>query len=464
MRDFMEQNHNNQFILIVASLASFITAFMGSSINIALPAIGKEFTIDAVLLSWISTSYLLAAAISLVPAGRLADLYGRKKIFAYGIVIFTIATLISGISYSIPLLLFSRVLTGIGVGMVFGTSVAIVTSAFPLSERGKAIGFTVSAVYLGLSMGPFIGGILTQNLGWRSIFFASVLMGVVTTFVTTFIKGEWAEARNEKMDYVGTVIYALSLSVAIYGFSLLPSIQGAGFILAGIIFILIFVFWEVKFDSPMLNVRIFRNNKGFTFSNLAALIHYSATFGITFLLSLYLQYIKDLGPQKAGIVLLSQPLVMAIFSPFAGKLSDRIEPRIIATTGMSITFLGLLIFSLLEHGTSLIFIIFNCIIIGFGYALFSSPNMNSIMSSVEKRFYGIASAMVGTMRLIGQMTSMAIAMVVFAMIIGRVEITPEYYPTFLFAVKIAFTIFTGLSFVGIFASYYRGNIRKNTNP
>jgi EmrB/QacA subfamily drug resistance transporter len=464
MRDFMEQNHNNQFILIVASLASFITAFMGSSINIALPAIGKEFTIDAVLLSWISTSYLLAAAISLVPAGRLADLYGRKKIFAYGIVIFTIATLISGISYSIPLLLFSRVLTGIGVGMVFGTSVAIVTSAFPLSERGKAIGFTVSAVYLGLSMGPFIGGILTQNLGWRSIFFASVLMGVVTTFVTTFIKGEWAEARNEKMDYVGTVIYALSLSVAIYGFSLLPSIQGAGFILAGIIFILIFVYWEVKFDSPMLNVRIFRNNKGFTFSNLAALIHYSATFGITFLLSLYLQYIKDLGPQKAGIVLLSQPLVMAIFSPFAGKLSDRIEPRIIATTGMSITFLGLLIFSLLEHGTSLIFIIFNCIIIGFGYALFSSPNMNSIMSSVEKRFYGIASAMVGTMRLIGQMTSMAIAMVVFAMIIGRVEITPEYYPTFLFAVKIAFTIFTGLSFVGIFASYYRGNIRKNTNP
>ena len=459
----MEENHNNQFILIVASLASFITAFMGSSINIALPAIGNEFNIDAVLLSWVSTSYLLAAAISLVPTGRLADLYGRKKIFAYGIVIFTIATLISAISNSISLLMVSRVLTGIGVGMVFGTSVAIVTSAFPLSERGKAIGFTVSAVYLGLSMGPFIGGILTQNFGWRSIFVASVLMGVVTTFVTSFIKGEWAEARNERMDYVGTVIYALSLSMAIYGFSLLPSIQGAGFILGGILFILIFVYWEVKFDSPMLNVRIFRNNRGFTFSNLAALIHYSSTFGITFLLSLYLQYIKDLGPQKAGAILLAQPLVMAIFSPFAGRLSDRIEPRIIATTGMSITFLGLLIFSFLNQETSLIFIIINCILVGFGYALFSSPNMNSIMSCVERRFYGIASAMVGTMRLIGQMSSMAIAMVVFAIVIGRVEITPEYYPNFLSAVKIAFTVFTALSFVGIFASYYRGNIRKNTN-
>ena len=397
----MEENHNNQFILIVASLASFITAFMGSSINIALPAIGNEFNIDAVLLSWISTSYLLAAAISLVPTGRLADLYGRKKIFAYGIVIFTIATLISAVSYSIPLLLASRVLTGIGVGMIFGTSVAIVTSAFPLSERGKAIGFTVAAVYLGLSMGPFIGGILTQNFGWRSIFVASILMGVVTTLVTSFIKGEWAEAKNEKMDYVGTVIYALSLSMAIYGFSLLPSLQGLGFILVGIIFILIFVYWEVKFDSPMLNVRIFKNNRGFTFSNLAALIHYSATFGITFLLSLYLQYTKDLGPQKAGAILLAQPLVMAIFSPFAGRLSDRIEPRIIATIGMSVTFLGLLIFSFLNQETSLIFIIINCILVGFGYALFSSPNMNSIMSCVEKRFYGIASAMVGTMRLIG---------------------------------------------------------------
>ena len=352
----MEKDHNMLYILIVASLASFLTAFMGSSVNIALPALGTEFNIDAVILSWISTSYLLAAAISLVPAGRLADLYGRKKIFTYGIIIFTIACFISVLSNSTSILIFSRVLTGIGVGMIFSTSVAIVTSAFPIQERGKAIGYTVSAVYLGLSMGPFIGGILTENFGWRSIFIASVLMGIISAFITILIKGEWAEAKNEKMDYIGTIIYALSLSMAIYGFSLLPSVQGAGFILFGIVFILIFIYWEVKFDSPMLNVRIFRNNRGFTFSNIAALIHYSATFGITFLLSLYLQYVKDLGPQKAGLILLSQPLVMAIFSPFAGKLSDRVEPRVIATTGMSITFSGLLIFSFLEQDTSLIFI------------------------------------------------------------------------------------------------------------
>jgi len=457
----MEEGHNKQYILFVASLASFITAFMGSSVNIALPALSKEFNIDAVMLSWISTSYLLAAAISLVPSGRLADLYGRKKIFSYGIIIFIIASLSTGLSNSIPLLLFSRILTGIGVGMIFSTSVAIVTSAFPISERGKAIGFTVSAVYLGLSMGPFLGGILTQNLGWRSIFFSSLLMGIITAFVTIFIKGEWAEARNEKMDYIGALIYGLGLTLVVYGFSILPLIEGLVFIVFGILFILIFAYWETRFNSPLINMKIFSNNKGFTFSNMAALIHYSATFGITFLLSLYLQYIKELGPQKAGLILLSQPLIMAIFSPFAGRMSDRIEPRVIATTGMGITFLGLLIFSFLGKETSLIFIVINCIIIGFGYALFSSPNMNSIMSSVEKKFYGIASAMVGTMRLIGQMLSMAIAMVVFAIVIGRVEITPEYYANFLSAVKISFIIFSVLAFIGIFASYYRGNIRND---
>jgi len=457
----MEEGHNKQYILFVASLASFITAFMGSSVNIALPALSKEFNIDAVMLSWISTSYLLAAAISLVPSGRLADLYGRKKIFSYGIIIFIVASLSTGLSNSIPLLLFSRILTGIGVGMIFSTSVAIVTSAFPISERGKAIGFTVSAVYLGLSMGPFLGGILTQNLGWRSIFFSSLLMGIITAFVTIFIKGEWAEARNEKMDYIGALIYGLGLTLVVYGFSILPLIEGLVFIVFGILFILIFAYWETRFSSPLINMKIFSNNKGFTFSNMAALIHYSATFGITFLLSLYLQYIKELGPQKAGLILLSQPLIMAIFSPFAGRMSDRIEPRVIATTGMGITFLGLLIFSFLGEETSLIFIVINCIIIGFGYALFSSPNMNSIMSSVEKKFYGIASAMVGTMRLIGQMLSMAIAMVVFAIVIGRVEIIPEYYANFLSAVKISFIIFSVFAFIGIFASYYRGNIRND---
>ncbi len=456
----MKNDQDKFYILVSASLTCFMTAFMISSINLALPEIGIEFNMDAVSLNWISTIYLLFAAITLVPSGRLADLYGRKKLFIFGIVIFSAASLISTFSNSASLLIFSRALKGIGGGMIYSTTIAIVTSVFPLNERGNAIGYTVAAAYLGLSVGPLLGGVLTQNFGWRSIFVLSVLLGVITYIITTQIKGEWAEARGEKMDYLGTIIYALSFSLAIYGLSIIPSIKGLGFILAGIIFALVFIYWQFKFKNPLLNIEVFRNNRCFSFSNISALLHYTSTFAITFLLSLYLQYIKDLDPQKAGLILIFQPLVMTIFSPYAGKLSDRIEPRIVSTIGMFITFIGLLIFTFIEKNISIIFIVLNLALIGFGYAIFSSPNMNSIMSSVEKKYYGIASAILGTMRTIGQMISMTITMIVFTLIIGRVEITPDLYLTFLSAVRTSFLIFAILAFFGIIVSYNRGNIRK----
>lgn len=459
----MKKDKEQFYILIAASLASFMTAFMISSINIALPQIGNQLNMDAVLLSWISTIYLLFAAITLVPSGRLADLYGRKKLFTLGTAIFTVAALISAFSNSASLMLFSRALKGVGGGMVYSTTIAIVTSVFPVNERGKAIGYTVAAVYLGLSMGPLLGGILTQNFGWRSIFFLSIILGIITSGIIILIKGEWAEARSEKMDYLGTIIYALSFSLAIYGFSVLPSTKGILFIALGIIFALVFIYWQFRVETPLLNLEVFRNNRRFTFSNASALLHYTSTFAITFLLSLYLQYIKDLDPQKAGLILIFQPLIMTIFSPYAGRLSDRVEPKIVSTVGMFITFIGLLVFTFIEKDTRTVIIALNLAIIGFGYAIFSSPNMNSIMSSVEKKYYGIASAMLGTMRTIGQMVSMTITMIVFTLIVGRVEITPDLFSTFLSAFRTSFLIFAVLAFFGIFISYNRGNIRKVRN-
>jgi MFS family permease len=201
---------------------------------------------------------------------------------------------------------------------------------------------------------------------------------------------------------------------------------------------------------------LFRNNRVFAFSNLAALINYSATFAVTFLLSLYLQYTKELSPQTAGLILVSMPAVQAIFSPVAGSLSDRIAPQILASAGMALTTLGLVLLSLLGENTAIGFILVSLIILGFGFALFSSPNTNAVMSSVEKRAYGVASATLATMRQVGMMLSMGIAMVVFAMYIGRVEITPEYYPVFVKSMKIASLIFAILCFGGIFASLARG--------
>jgi EmrB/QacA subfamily drug resistance transporter len=447
--------------LTVATLTSFVTPFMGSSVNIALPTIGREFAIDAVLLGWVATAYLLSAAMFLVPFGRLADIHGRKRVFLYGILVYAVSSFLSAIAPNAAWLVFVRVLQGIGAAGIFGTSIAILTSVFPAGERGKVLGISVAAVYCGLSLGPFLGGFLTQQLGWRSIFFLNVPLSLIIIAVTLWkLKGEWAGAKGEKFDIPGSVIYAVTLPAIMYGFSLLPSTSGVWLIGLGVLGLLAFVGWETRAESPVFDMNLFRRNHVFAFSSLAALINYGASFAVGFLLSLYLQYTQGLSPQQAGVILVSQPAVMALVSPLAGRLSDRIEPRVVASIGMTLTMIALFLFTFLAQNTGVGFVIFSLIIIGFGLALFSSPNTNAIMSSVQKRSYGVASATVGTMRLTGQMLSMGITMLVFAVYIGRVEITPENYPLFLKSAKTAFTIFTALCFGGIFASLSRGRVPK----
>jgi len=456
----MKSNGNRKIVLFVATMGSFLAPFMGSSINIALPSIGREFAMDAILLSWVATAYLLAAAVFTVPLGRVADIYGRKKIFTYGIVIYTVSSLLLALSTSATMLISLRVLEGIGGAMIFGTGIAMLTSVFPPGERGRALGINVAAVYLGLSLGPFIGGILTQHFGWRSIFLVTVPLGlIVIVFILWKLKGEWAEAKGDKFDLSGSIIYGITLVALIYGLSLLPAMSGIWSIIIGIIGIWIFIKWETKMRSPVLHMELFKNNTVFVFSNLAALINYSATFAVAFLLSLYLQYTKGLDPQSAGLILVSMPATQAILSPVAGRLSDRVEPRILASVGMGITAIGLVLLTFLAQNTTIEFVLASLIVLGFGFALFSSPNTNAVMSCVEKRSYGVASATLATMRQVGMMLSMGIAMVIFSIYIGRVEITPEYYSAFVSGLKIAFVIFAVLCFAGIFASLARGKLR-----
>jgi MFS family permease len=231
-------------------------------------------------------------------------------------------------------------------------------------------------------------------------------------------------------------------------------------VLVGVATFFLFIRWESGVACPVLDVRLFKNNRVYAYSNLAALISYSATFAITFLLSLYLQYIKGLAPDQAGLIMLAQPAMMAIFSPFTGRLSDKMEPRLVATAGMALTFVAVLAFVFLSAETSLIFIVACLITLGLGLALFTSPNTNAIMSSVEPRHYGVGSATLGTMRLVGQVASMSFVMMVFSLYLGKVEITPQYYPLFLSSVKVAFAVFSALCILGIFASLARGKLRK----
>jgi EmrB/QacA subfamily drug resistance transporter len=458
----MESSHSTgkRTVLFVTTLPSFTIPFMGSAIYIALPTIGKEFSMNAVLLGWVATGYLLAMGMFLVPLGRLADILGRKKFFLGGVILYTLSSFLTAISNSTASLIAFRVLQGIGASMVFGTSVAILTSVFPVDERGKALGINVATVYSGLSLGPFLGGLLTQHLGWRSIFWLNIPFGlVVIGFAFWKLREEWAEARGERFDVAGSVLYGLSLVATIYGISLLPAKMGILLGGSGLLGLLGFARYELRAKSPIFDLSLFKTNRVFAFSNLAALVNYSATFAVSFLLSLYLQYTKGFGPQKAGMILISQPLVQALLSPFAGRLSDRMEPRIVASAGMALTSIGLFLLTFLNEDTSMAFIIACLVLLGFGFALFSSPNTNAVMSSIEKRLYGVASGTLGTMRVVGMMLSMGLVMVIFAVYIGRDQIRAEHYPLFLKSTKVAFTVCAFFCLGGLLASMVRGKVR-----
>jgi EmrB/QacA subfamily drug resistance transporter len=453
----MSEAATKRAALLVAILSAFLTPFMGAALNIALPSIGQELAASAVLLGWISLVYLLAAAVFLLPFGRLADITGRKKVFVLGTGVFTLGSVLCALANSTGFLLAFRVVQGIGSAMIFGTGTAILTSVYPGGERGRVLGLSVAATYIGLSIGPFLGGLLTQHLGWRSIFWAVVPLGLITIPIALWqLKGEWAGAAGEKFDLVGALVLGLALVALIYGFTLLPAAAGIGLVAAGVLGIAGFAIWEIRAPSPLLNVRLFGHNRTFALSNLAALVNYSATSAIGFLLSLYLQYIKDFSPESAGAILLAQPVMQALFSPASGRLSDRIEPRVVASAGMGITTVGLLMLIFLGDQTALWFIIASLLLLGFGFALFSSPNVNAIMGSVERRDYGVGSATLGTMRLTGQMLSLGIATMILALYVGQSEITPGNHALFMESATITFAIFAALCFAGIFASLARG--------
>lgn len=462
MRTPDEASTSKTVVLIAITMSSFLAPMALSSVNVALPTMAKELAMDALSLSWVATAYMVAAAMFLVPLGRLADIVGRKKIFLLGTGIFTVASFLLGVAPSTGFLIAFRAIQGIGGSMIFGTGIAILTSVYPAAERGRVFGINVAAVYLGLSAGPFLGGIFTQYVGWRSVFFMNVPLGIaILSFCIWKLREEWAHARGESYDFIGSLIYSLMLISIMYGFSLLPKTQALLFIVPGLAAMATFVLWEKRTKSPIINVTIFMKNKVFTLSNIAALISYSATYAVGFLLSLYLQHIKGLSPMGAGAILVSQPIVQAMFSPFAGRVSDRIQPRFVASTGMAVTAIGLFFLAFIEATTPTWFIVGTLVVLGIGFALFSSPNTNAIMSSVETKFYGVASSMLSTMRLLGQMFSMGVAMLLFAVYIGRVEIVPAYYPLLMKSVRTAFLIFGFMCVAGIYASFARGNMRLN---
>jgi MFS family permease len=353
------------------------------------------------------------------------------------------------------------VLQGFGAAMVGTTGMAILTSVFPPQRRGRAIGIYVAAVYLGLSVGPTFGGTMTHHFGWRSIFLAVVPLGLAAIFITArHLKKEWKGSSGEKFDLTGSLLYVVSLMALSYAALRLPHPSAWLTAAAGMAGLWLFVSHEKSIRFPVFEVRLFQNNRIFAFSGLAALINYAATFAVTFLLSLYLQFVKGLNPQTTGLILVFQPIIQALFSPLTGKLSDRIEPRILASAGMGLTALGLLQLAFLGPATPVSYIVGVLIMLGSGFALFSSPNVNALMSAVEKKHYSRASGAVATMRLLGQMVSMVTVTVVFTLFLGDKPMLAANHTLFLKSLRIVFLIFTLLCLLGIFFSMARGMLRE----
>lgn len=462
LHSFMKAPGISGITLIIAICCGFLTPFDLSAVNIALPTIASEFSLDAIELSWVSSAYLLASAAFLVPFGRIGDIFGRKKILTGGVILFTLSSMGMIFSASSLMLISFRLIQGVGASMIFGTAVAILTSVTEPTRRGQALGIYTTSVYIGLSAGPFIGGFLTDEFGWKSIFLINVPIGIlIIALILFYLKGEWADAAGERFDLKGALIYGSSLTAVMIGFSEIPQVAGFFALGLGIILLALFIWLEHRERYPLIRVSMFRTNRVFACSNVAALINYGSTFAITFFLSLYLQYIRGFDPQEAGFILVTQPVVQAIFSSYAGSLSDRIEPAKISSLGMGIIAVGLVSLSFLSPDTSTIWLMVILAVLGFGFALFSSPNTNAIMSSVEKRYYGIASGTLGTMRLLGQMLSMGIAMMIIAVVVGKVDITPDMTDELMIAMNIGFMVFSVMCFIGIYFSMVRGNVRSD---
>ncbi len=455
----MADVENKRHILIVTVLTSFAGPLMLSAVTVALPTMATELSLNAVQLAWISQSFGLASAVFTIPFGRLADILGRKKIFTTGLITTTISTLLAAFSISFLMLISLRVIQGIGMAMMYSTGVALLTSAYPLPERGKVLGINLAAVYLGISLGPTIGGVLTQNLGWRSIFFMSLALQLPALLLLfAKIKGEWAEAKGEKFDITGSALFSVMLFCILYGFSSLPATQGIWIMVLGIIGLVAFIVWELRVESPLLDIRVLARNRLFAVSNLAQFIYYMAIFAIPFILSLYLQYIRGFTPQNAGFVLLSQAIMQAAFSPLAGRISDKIQPRIMVSGGLIIVLVGLLLLFRTLENPALLFLIISLILLGIGHAFVISPNTNAIMSSVERKHFGVASAVESVTRNIGTTFGMAIVMLLFSLYMGTAQITPEYYAAFVESIRMALVIFCVLGFCCIFISAARGKL------
>ena len=452
----MEKNQQRAIITVVI-ITAFITTFTGSALNLSVPDIGDQFGVSAGTVGWLITGYTLAVAAFSVPLGRLADITCRKTVLVAGIVIFVVCCAAAVFSVSMVMLLAVRIIQGIGASMIFSTNTAVLISAFPGERRGRVLGYSLASTYVGLSAGPVIGGFLNYNFGWKSIFMLTGLLGAIAFFAAIFkLPGEKSENRGKSPDMSGNILYVIFIVMMMYGLSEIG--KGMIYVLitaVGVILGILIIIHESRSEDPIVNVTLFRENKGYAFSNISAMLNYGATFAISYLISIYLQVVMGYSSQTAGLIMIFQPIIMAVLSPVMGRFSDRISPFKMSSVGMAFCAAGTFIFIFIGRETQIFVIIMALVITGLGFSLFSSPNTNAVMSCVDKAEYGVASSILATMRSIGHTLSMVIVTITVTMLIEDMPLADAPAEVLIKVIRISFIVFTLICTAGVFISLKR---------
>lgn len=446
-------------VLLMVLLNAFTTPVMLSASNVALPAMANELSLTAIAIAWVPMAYLMASVMFVLPFGGLADRVGRKRVFLLGTAAVILSSIFAALSVNTAMLISARFLQGVSAAMLYATQMAIVSSVFPPQRRGRMVGLVVSAIYLGLAAGPLLGGYVIDTLGWRYSFLLHLPLAVIVLLIGIFwVKRDWAVDTPQAFDYPGALAYSSAVLLICLAVSRLPGADGVLLLVAGVLTLLYFLRHALRTPAPIWDVRLFFNNRVFTLSCAASLIMYSATYANVVLLSLYLQYLQGLSATEAGLLMMIQPLSMAVLSPLAGRLSDRVEPRILASLGMAITALGLGMLAMLDAASNMASIVAALLLSGAGFSLFSSPNVNAIMGSVPPRHLGSASGAVATTRLLGQLASMVLVSLMLALFMGNSGIEPDSYPQLASSIRFSFGVAALLCIPGIALSLARGRM------
>ncbi|MDR1068357.1 MAG: MFS transporter [Clostridiales Family XIII bacterium] len=458
----MQFKPNQRAIYATLLLTAFVTTFTASATNLAIPEIALEFRSSATLTGWIVTGYILVTAMLAVPFGRFADATGRRRVYIVGCALFIVFSALIPLSQSIGMMLALRVVVGVSGAMIFATNTAILVGVAPPNRRGRMLGLSVMCTYIGLTIGPVMGGILTHNLGWRSIFIVTALIGLVSLIVAVIgmpKRGEDSvpirKIRFSALNPLGSSLYAVGIFALMFGFSEAAETR-LGYLMIGVgaVLLVIFVKRETVTKNPIIKVKLF-TNLNFLFSNIASLLNYGATFALSYMLSIYLQIVMGYNAQTAGLILVLQPALQAVFSPIAGRLSDKHSPFKLASLGMGLCAAGLFSYIFVGVDSPLWHVMINLAVVGIGFGFFSSPNTNAIMSSVPPQDSSIASSMIATMRSLGHTSSMAVITLITHSHLGNAEYKDAASADIVAAMHTAFIIFAVICAVGIFISLQR---------